>query len=65
MTRPLIQINDEIREMTEEEYEALLATGWTWESSEPSEPLATEEPVATDEPVVTDEPIFSDRPFWP
>ena len=29
MTRPLIQIDDEIREMTEEEYEALLATGWT------------------------------------
>jgi hypothetical protein len=29
MTRPLIQIDDEVREMTQEEYEALLATGWT------------------------------------
>ena len=29
MTRPLIQIDDLVREMTEEEYEALLATGWT------------------------------------
>ena len=29
MTRPNIQIDDEIREMTVEEYEALLATGWT------------------------------------
>jgi hypothetical protein len=31
MTKPLIQIDDEIREMTDEEYEALLATGWTME----------------------------------
>ena len=31
MTRPNIQIDDEVREMTEEEYEALLATGWTEE----------------------------------
>ena len=31
MVRPNIQINDEIREMTEEEYEALLASGWTEE----------------------------------
>jgi hypothetical protein len=29
MTRPNIQIDDEVREMTEEEYAALLATGWT------------------------------------
>ena len=36
MTRPLIQIDDEIREMTEEEYEALLASGWTPEA--PVEP---------------------------
>jgi hypothetical protein len=28
MTRPNIQIDDEVREMTEEEYEALLAKGW-------------------------------------
>ena len=40
MTRPNIQIDDEVREMTEAEYEALLATGWTLETpddnSEPS-----------------------------
>lgn len=29
MTKPMIQIDDEVREMTDEEYEALLATGWT------------------------------------
>jgi hypothetical protein len=33
MTRPLIQIDDEVREMTQEEYEALLATGWTLEGT--------------------------------
>ena len=33
MTRPLIQIDEEVREMTEEEYEALLATGWTLEGT--------------------------------
>ena len=32
MTKPNIQIDDTIREMTEEEYEALLATGWTEEA---------------------------------
>lgn len=31
MTRPNIQIDDEVREMTEEEYEELLASGWTEE----------------------------------
>lgn len=31
MTRPNIQIGDEVREMTEEEYEALVASGWTME----------------------------------
>jgi hypothetical protein len=31
MTRPNIQIDDEVREMTDEEYEALLADGWTAE----------------------------------
>jgi hypothetical protein len=34
MTRPNIQINDEMREMTQEEYEALLATGWTLEGTD-------------------------------
>lgn len=29
MTRPLIQIDDQVREMTEEEYAELLASGWT------------------------------------
>jgi hypothetical protein len=29
MSKPLIQIDDLVREMTDEEYEALLATGWT------------------------------------
>jgi len=33
MTRPNIQIDDEIREMTEEEYQALLATGWAEEGT--------------------------------
>jgi hypothetical protein len=33
MTRPNIQIDDLVREMTEEEYEALLATGWTFENT--------------------------------
>ena len=33
MTRPNIQIDDEVREMTEEEYEALLAKGWTPEGN--------------------------------
>jgi hypothetical protein len=36
MTKPNIQIDDEVREMTDEEYEALLATGWTLEG-EPEE----------------------------
>jgi len=34
MTRPLIQIDDVVREMTEEEHEALLATGWTLEGTD-------------------------------
>jgi hypothetical protein len=33
MARPNIQIGNEIREMTEEEYEALIASGWTEEGS--------------------------------
>lgn len=27
--RPMIQIDDEIREMTKDEYQALLDSGWT------------------------------------
>ena len=34
MARPNIQIDEEVREMTEEEYEALLASGWTMESQD-------------------------------
>jgi hypothetical protein len=33
MTKPLIQIDDEVREMTDEEYAQLLATGWTMEGT--------------------------------
>ena len=33
MTRPNIGIDDEVREMTEEEYAELLATGWTEEGT--------------------------------
>lgn len=33
MTRPNIQIGDEVREMTEEEYAELLASGWTEEGT--------------------------------
>jgi hypothetical protein len=29
--KPFIQIDDEVREMTDEEYHALLETGWTLE----------------------------------
>jgi hypothetical protein len=29
MSRPNIQIDDEVREMTEQEYAELLASGWT------------------------------------
>jgi hypothetical protein len=34
MSKPLIQIDDEIREMTDEEYEALLASVWTLEGTD-------------------------------
>jgi hypothetical protein len=36
MIKPNIQLDDigTVREMTDEEYEALLATGWTLESTE-------------------------------
>lgn len=33
MMKPNIQIDDVVREMTDEEYEALLASGWTEEGS--------------------------------
>jgi hypothetical protein len=31
MSKPLIQIGEVVREMTDEEHEALLSTGWTME----------------------------------
>jgi hypothetical protein len=34
MTNPLIQIDDEIREMTDEEYAQLLAGGWKPEGTD-------------------------------
>jgi hypothetical protein len=34
MTRPNIQIGDEIREMTEEEFAELVAGGWTLEGTD-------------------------------
>ena len=37
MTKPNIQINDEVREMTDEEYAALLASGWTPDEPEPDD----------------------------
>jgi hypothetical protein len=33
MTRPNIQIDDTVREMTEEEYAQLLSSGWTLETA--------------------------------
>jgi hypothetical protein len=36
MTKPNIQIDDEVREMTDEEHQALLATGWTETDETPS-----------------------------
>jgi hypothetical protein len=42
MNKPNIQIDDEVREMTNEEYEALLATGWTLESTELEAPTTPE-----------------------
>ena len=34
MTRPNIQFDDLVREMTEEEYADLLASGWTEEAAD-------------------------------
>jgi hypothetical protein len=42
MSKPNIQIDDEVREMTDEEYEALLATGWTLEGSDEETPTNPE-----------------------
>lgn len=37
MGKPNIQIDDVIREMTDEEYEALVASGWTAEAPQTNE----------------------------
>jgi hypothetical protein len=44
MVKPLIGTGnaDEVREMTDEEYEALLATGWTLEGTELEAPTTPE-----------------------
>lgn len=42
--KPLIQIDDEVREMTDAEYEQLLATGWTLGDEPTAEETPTEEP---------------------
>ena len=34
MSKPNIQIDDLVREMTDEEYEALLDSGWTLEGTD-------------------------------
>ena len=36
MTKPNIQIDDEVREMTDEEYAELIASGWTEPNETPS-----------------------------
>lgn len=39
MTYPMIQVDDQVREMTEKEYAELLATGWTPDTPlEPTDP---------------------------
>lgn len=46
MTRPNIQIDDEVREMTEEEYADLIAGGWT---PQLEEEIAIDEAPASDD----------------
>ena len=51
MTKPNIQINDEVREMTEEEVQALRATGWTMEAN--TQPMT---PTTPDDIVIVETP---------
>jgi hypothetical protein len=37
MTNPFIQIDDEVRQMTDKEHEALIASGWTMEPKTPTQ----------------------------
>ena len=59
MARPNIQIDDLVREMTEEEYAELLASGWT-------EEVPVEEPSTQHEPeveeITVDEPSEGEQP---
>jgi hypothetical protein len=41
MANPLIRINDELREMTDDEYAKLLATGWTLEPKDEESPAGS------------------------
>ena len=50
MAKPFIQIDDLLREMTEEEYEGLLASGWT-------EAPAVEENATQEEVAIVEEPV--------
>jgi hypothetical protein len=52
--KPLIQIDDEVREMTDEEYAQLLADGWT-PGDEPLEPAPVDEPVTEEPPALEEE----------
>lgn len=46
--KPKIQIDEEIRDMTESEYDALVASGWTpHEDAEKTPPEPTPEPEPT------------------
>ena len=48
--KPMIQIDDEVREMTDAEYEALLSTGWTPEPVDAETPIDVIEETPTEEP---------------
>jgi hypothetical protein len=48
MTKPNIQIGDEVREMTDDEYAELLASGWTMEGTNEA-PTANAQPLPSPE----------------
>lgn len=49
--KPMIQIDNEVREMTDEEYAQLLADGWT----------SGDEPAPVDEPVTEEPPALEEE----
>ncbi len=61
MVRPNIQIDDVVREMTEEEYAELLASGWT-EEAPVDEGTTTDDDFVVEETPVVDEPLEGDLP---